>query len=148
MDPRFKKLYWQATALLLATHLAGLAWGLPLAMALTLVQTVHFLGLRRDALAFEVQVRAGYLALLLIGTLPGCWPIHIIQFVGVNALMVADYCPLARLLALAPWNRRRPLTRALVRQVILLPPVRGSILDAVHGTPVPADGTFGRASNS
>jgi hypothetical protein len=131
MDPRIKKLYWQITALLLAAHFAGWAAGLPFAICLTLLQTAHFAWRRRDPLAFEVQVRAGYLVLLLAGTLPGCWPLHVIQFVGVNAFIVAEYCPLARLLALAPWNRRRRLTWALLRQVILAPPVRGSILDAV-----------------
>lgn len=131
MDPRVKKLYWQITALLLAAHFAGWLPALALAMALTLVQVGHFGWYRRDLLAFEVQVRAAYLGLLLVGTLPGCWPLHVIQFVGVNALLVAEYCPLARMLALAPWNRTQPLTPALLRQALLTPPVRGSILDAL-----------------
>jgi hypothetical protein len=132
MDIRVKKLYWQITALLLVSHFAGWLAGLPLAMALTLLQLGHFGWYRRDLLAFEVQVRAAYLALLLVGTLPGCWPLHVIQFIGVNAFLVADYCPLARLLALAPWNRRQPFTLALLRQAFLSPPVRGSILDVVN----------------
>lgn len=132
MDPRIKKLYWQITALLLAAHFAGWGGGLPLAMGLTLLQVVHFGWYRRDLLAFEVQVRMGYLGLLLAGTLPGCWPLHVIQFVGVNLFVVAEYCPLARLLALAPWNRGQPLTLALLRRVFLSPPVHGSILDAVR----------------
>jgi hypothetical protein len=133
MDVRVKKLYWQITALLLASHFAGWVAGLPLAMALTLLQVGHFGWSRRDLLAFEVQVRAAYLGLLLAGTLPGCWPIHVIQFIGVNAFLVAEYCPLARLLALAPWNRRQPLTPALLRKAFLSAPVRGSILDVVNG---------------
>ena len=138
MDPRVKKLYWQITALLLAAHFALWAPALPLAMALTLVQVGHFGWHRRDLLAFEVQVRAGYLCLLLVGTLPGCWPLHVIQFIGVNALLVADYCPLARFLALAPWNRSQPLTTALLRRAFLTPPVSGSILDALGEGPAPA----------
>jgi hypothetical protein len=132
MDLRIKKLYWQITALLLAAHFAGWSAGLPLAMALTLLQVGHFGWYRRDLLAFEVQVRAGYLGFLLAGTLPGCWPLHVIQFVGVNAFVVAEYCLMARLLALAPWNRSRPLTAALLRLALLSPPVRGSIVDAVN----------------
>ena len=111
MDPRIKRLYWQLTALLLAAHFAGY---------------------RRDLLAFEVQVRAAYLALLLAGVLPGCWPLHAIQFVGVNAMLVFDYCLLARLLSLAPWNRGGPLTRVLLRRAFLSAPVHGSILDALR----------------
>lgn len=137
MDARIKQLYWQTTALLLATHFAGWAAGLPLAMALTLWQAVHFGWRRRDPLAFEVQVRVAYLGLLLVGTLPACWPLHVIQFIGVNASVVVDYCLLARLLALAPWNRSQPLTTALLRQVVFSPPVRGSIRDAINGAAVP-----------
>jgi hypothetical protein len=133
MDMRVKKLYWQITALLLASHFAGWLAGLPLAMALTLLQVVHFGWYRRDLLAFEVQVRAAYLGLLLMGSLPGCWPVHVVQFIGVNAFLVADYCPLARLLALAPWNRSQILTLALLRRAFMSPPVRGSILDVVNG---------------
>jgi hypothetical protein len=133
MDMRVKKLYWQITALLLASHFAGWLAGLPLAMALTLLQVVHFGWYRRDLLAFEVQVRAAYLGLLLMGSLPGCWPAHVVQFIGVNAFLVADYCPLARLLALAPWNRSQILTLALLRRAFMSPPVRGSILDVVNG---------------
>ena len=132
MDPRIKTLYWQITALLLATHFAGWAAGLPLAMALMLLQIGHFGWYRRNLLAFEVQVRAGYLGLLLVGTLPGCWPLLVALFAGVNVTVVTDYCLMARMLTLAPWNRSRPLTPALLREVFLSPPVSGSILDAVR----------------
>ena len=71
-------------------------------------------------------MRVAYLGLLLVGTLPACWPLHVIQFIGVNASVVVDYCLLARLLALAPWNRSQPLTTTLLRQVVFSPPVRGS----------------------
>jgi hypothetical protein len=132
MDSRIKRLYWQLTALLLAAHFAGWAAALPLAIALTLAQAAHFAGYRRDLLAFEVQLRAAYLGLLLAGILPGCWPLHVIQFVGVNAMLVFDYCLLARLLSLAPWNRGGRLTLALLRRTFLSAPVRGSILDALQ----------------
>ena len=43
MDPRIKRLYWQITALLLAAHFAGWAAAMPLSLALTALQTLHFL---------------------------------------------------------------------------------------------------------
>ncbi len=127
MDARIKRLYWQLTALSLAAHFASWRWGLPLAAALTAVQVAHVLALRRSLRALDVQVRIGYLALLGVGTLPGAWPLHVVQFVGVNAVLVVDYCLLARLLTLLPWNRRLPLSAALVRRVLLMPPAPGAI---------------------
>ncbi len=122
-----KRLYWQLTALLLATHVLLAPSALALAIALNAIQVVHVALRRRGVRALDVQVRVAFLGLLLIGTLPGLWPIHVVQFVGVNALLVADYCLLARLLTLLPWNRPRPLSVALVRDVLLAPPAPGPI---------------------
>jgi hypothetical protein len=127
MDDRLKRLYWQLTALLLAAHFGGWAGGLPLAVALNLLQTLHFIWARRGLRAFDVQVRLGYLGLLLLGLLGPLWPIHVVQFVGVNAMLLADYCLLARLLVLLPWNRAVPLTPGLVRWALTAPPAAGSI---------------------
>lgn len=127
MDPRIKRLYWQVTALLLAAHFAGWAGGLPLAMTLTAAQVLHFAAFRRNLHALDVQVRIGYLGLLLLGSVGPLWPIHLVQFVGVNAMLVADYCPLARLLVLLPWNRGVPLSAQLVRQALCTPPAPGAI---------------------
>ncbi|MCU0963736.1 MAG: hypothetical protein MUF08_01445 [Burkholderiaceae bacterium] len=131
MDPRLKRLYWQATALLLATHLSGWAPGLALAVALNAVQAAHFALHRRSLQAFDVQVRIGYLALLLIGSVGPLWPIHVVQFVGVNAMLVADYCLLARLLVLLPWNRRTRFSPSLLRWALCSPAMPGAITDRV-----------------
>lgn len=128
MDARLKRLYWQATALLLAAHFAGWAAALPLVLALNLLQALHFAAARRSLRAFDVQVRVAYLMLLVVGTAGPLWPIHWIQFVGVNALLVADYCPLARLLVLLPWNRQVPLSPALLRWLVFSPPAPGAIV--------------------
>jgi hypothetical protein len=127
MDSRIKRLYWQVTALLLAAHFAGLAVALPLAITLTAVQVLHFSAFRRNLAALDVQVRIGYLGLLLLGKVWLLWPIHAVQFLGVNALLVADYCLLARLLVLLPWNRGVPLSARLVRQALFSAPAPGAI---------------------
>lgn len=127
MDPRVKRLYWQVTALLLAAHFAGWAGGLPIAIALTSWQVLHFSAFRRTPRALDVQVRIGYAGLLMLGSVGPLWPIHLVQFVGVNALLVVDYCLLARLLVLLPWNRGVPLSARLVRQALFTPPVPGAI---------------------
>lgn len=127
MHSKLKRLYWQLTALLLAAHFAGWAHGLSLAIALTAWQTVHLAVLRRRLDALDVQVRIGYLGLLMLGSVDPLWPIHAVQFVGVNALLVTDYCLLARLLVLAPWNRMDPLTVPLVCRALLTPPAPQAI---------------------
>jgi len=125
--------YWLITDGLLIAKLSGWAWGLPLLIALTAVQAVHFLLLERRIMAFPVQVRLGYL-LLLVG---GAWPplrfIHWLQLAGTTAVVAVGYCPLARMLALMPWNRREPLTLSLIWWTITAPPVTGSILNARAG---------------
>jgi hypothetical protein len=127
MHPRIKRLYWQVTALLLAAHFAGWAGGLPLAIALTAAQVLHFIAFRRTLRALDVQVRIGYVGLLMLGSVGPMWPVHLVQFVGVNALLVADYCLLARLLVLLPWNRGVPLSTRIVQQALCTPPAPGAI---------------------
>jgi hypothetical protein len=129
MNTRIRRLYWQLTALGLACHFAGWPAALPLVLVLNGVQVVHVLAWRRSLRPLDAQVRVGFLALLLIGTAGPLWPVHVVQFVGVNALLVADYCPLARLLMLLPWNRPVPLSWPLARWLLLSPPLPGSIAE-------------------
>jgi hypothetical protein len=89
-------------------------------------------------------VRAACLALLVAGLWPPLALLHVLQCIGVWTNVVADYCPLARLLSLAPWHRREPLAWATLRWTLLSPPAPGSILErrarALHGhaaAPVP-----------
>ena len=131
MSAHVRRIYWQATALLLAAHFAGWAPALALAILLTAVQSVHCAVQGRSLRAFAVQVRVGYLALLLLGLWPPLAALHVVQFAGVNALLTVDYCPLARLLVLAPWNRSVPFSGALVCWGLLSPPAPGAIVDRV-----------------
>ena len=125
--------YWLATAVLLAAYLAaGLRATIFAAIALTAVQLVHFAARERELAAFPVQVRAAYVGLLMLGLYPPLVFIHWIQLVGTWAMVLVGYCPLARMLSLLPWNRRQPLSAALVRRTFLSPPVRGSIVDAIN----------------
>ena len=82
-----------------------------------------------------MQVRAAYLVLLLLAGWPPFRWLLFLLLAGLLTRVVFDYCLLARLLSLMPWNRKRPLTLALVRATFLSRPVRGSILDqpAIRG---------------
>ena len=123
--------YWLVTDGLLIGALAGWRWGLYPAIALTVVQTVHYLVRERRIAAFPVQVRLGYLLLLVLGMYPPLAFIHWIQLAGTTAVVTVGYCPLARIMVLMPWNRSRPLTVALAWNTIISSPVAGSILE-VH----------------
>jgi len=122
--------YWLATTLLLAVSFAGIGPALPLALALTGVQAVHFGFRDRSPVAFPVQVRIAYLGLLALGLWPPLRWVHAVQLVGTSAMVLAGYCLLARLLSLMPWNRRQPLTPRLVAVTLFSRPVKGSILGA------------------
>jgi hypothetical protein len=139
MNKAVVRLYWQLTALLLAARFAGWNSGLPLVLLLNLGQSLHFIAWRRSLRAFDVQVRLAYLAMLIVGSIGRLWPILLIQFLGVNALLVADYCPLARMLVLLPWNRRVPLTAALLRWLVLSPPAPGAITARTPGAWTPSE---------
>jgi hypothetical protein len=120
---------WLAIVGLLSAGLLGLGPALVVAIGLSAVQTAHCAIRIGSPMAFPVQVRAGYLALLVVG----CWPplsaLHWIQAVGGWTMLLADYCLLARCLSLAPWNRRSPLSGALLVATFLSPPTPGCFLD-------------------
>ncbi len=120
---------WVAIVASLSASLLGLRPALQLAIALSALQTLHCAIRTGSPVAFPVQVRAGYLAMLVAG----CWPplsfLHWIQAIGGWTMIVADYCFLARCLSLAPWNRRGPLSGAVVRATFLSPPTPGCFMD-------------------
>lgn len=126
-----QRLYWQLSALLLSAHFAGASLAVEAAIVLCTAQALDMAHQRRSLSAFPVQVRLAYLGLLGLGLWPPLALLHVLQFVGVNAMLVADYCPLARLLVLMPWNRRVSLSLALLRWVVFAPPAPGAIVDRV-----------------
>lgn len=115
--------YWLATLPLLVAAAAGGARSLfaPL-IGFVLWQGLHFRRRSGALTAPPVQTRLAYAGLLLAGLWPPLAFVHWIQIAGTTAMVIAGYCPLARLLSLMPWNRREPLTLALVRRTVLASP--------------------------
>lgn len=117
---------WLVTIAGLAAARLGWSWGVPIALGVT---SAHALVLAiAGGKAFAVQVRALYVLALLVGPPSLQW----VAIAGTLVLLVFDYCIVARFLALMPWNRRQPLTLALVRTVIASPPTKGSILAIIN----------------
>ncbi len=123
--------YWLVTLLLLTGALAGWPLGFIPVIGFTVLQNLHFLVREGSVKAFPVQVRIGYLAWMVAGLWGPLGFLHWIQFAGTLAAILVDYCPMARMVSLMPWNRRLPLTPGLVMKTFLSKPVSGSILDTV-----------------
>ena len=121
--------YWVATTVLLTAGVAGWPAGAPAAIAVVLAQLGHFLWRERDAASLTMQVRGLFLAALLLGLWPPLAALHLLAAAGVWANVVFGYCLAARMLSLAPWNRRAPLTAKLVAWTFLSPPTTGSIVE-------------------
>lgn len=123
---------WAIVVLLLATGLIFWPPALWAAIGFTTVYNLCFMYLTPKPQHFSLQVRFVYLGLLLLGQLPYCSLINWVQLFGTTALITVDYCPLARLLSLAPWNRNRALSLALVKTVLFSPPIPGSFIQVVN----------------
>jgi len=128
MTERTVTTYWIAIAACLAAGLFLWPPALFLAMAVTLVNCIHSLRHASGVTAFPMQVRIGFLGLLLFGQLPYLGWVNWVQMAGITALLTVGYCPLARILSLMPWNRTRPMSWNLFVTAIFSPPVEGSIL--------------------
>lgn len=121
--------YWVLTVVLLYVGVGGYEPAFLAAIALSCVQVVHFQMREGSVAAFPVQVRIGFLLWLVIAQVPSLQWLYWVPVLGTTASVLFDYCPLARALSLAPWNRREPLSRALIKRTVLSAPVHGSILD-------------------
>lgn len=123
--------YWAVLDLLLIAGLAGVSVAFFLAIAVSLVQLVHFRWREGRFSAFSVQVRLVYAAVLLLA---GWGPMHWLFWVpatGTFLVVVFGYCVLARTLSLLPWNSREPFSWRLVWRTFSAPPVKGNVLQGL-----------------
>jgi hypothetical protein len=124
--------YWFGTACLLGAALAGWVPGLALAVAFLAFQLAHYLRRERSLRALPVQTRLVYLALLAAGMWPPLGFLHALQLAGTGVTLAFDYCVLARMVSLLPWNRARPLTFERVWRTFATGPVSGSVLHVLE----------------
>ena len=106
---------WAVTAALLAVGVLGFSAGFVAAIVLSVAQTVIF-GLRTRSLRdFPVQIRIAYSLLLIACYLPAMRWLYWLPTVGTFALILFGYCFAARVLSLAPWNRKETICRRISR---------------------------------
>jgi hypothetical protein len=113
---------WLVTAGLLLAYLGGKPAALVLAALLTAGRAAYQATQLRRGGALATQVRALALVVMLLGSVPGLRWLLLVQLAAMSMLIAFDYCVAARLLALLPWNRSRPLTAVLLREALLTPP--------------------------
>jgi len=123
--------YWLVTVGLLTAGVSGWPTGFLLAIGLTVFQLIHFTIRERSITAFPIQVRLGYLLLLLIA-----WPeklqlIYWIPMIGTWAQVLFGYCTMARTVSLLPWNRKVAFSFNLLKRTFFSAPVRGNILQGL-----------------
>ena len=82
--------------------------------------------LRFRVSAFPAQVRIAYCIWVVVGTYaPYMVILMYITTIGLATNLFANYCPLARMMYLFPWNREETFSLNLVARVFLSPPVAG-----------------------
>ena len=123
--------YWLVTVGFLTAGVSGWQTGFLLAIGLTVFQLIHFIIRERSMTAFPIQVRCGYLLLLLIALPQQLQLIYWIPTIGTWAQILFGYCTMARMVSLLPWNRKQPFSFALLEQTFLSAPVRGNILQGL-----------------
>lgn len=123
--------YWLVTVGFLTAGVSVWPTGFLLAIGLTVFQLIHFTLRERSMTAFPIQVRLGYLLLLLIALPENLQVIYWIPTIGTWAQVQFGYCPMARMVSLLPWNRKEAFSLGLLKRTFLSAPVRGNILQGL-----------------
>ncbi len=119
--------YWLITDVLLIMEVSIGANGLALAIALTLVQVVHFYRIEGAVNGFATQVRIAYLLLLVLALWQPLYELLYLVIIGTSAMVLVNYCFLARFMSLMPWNHDQAYSWAMMRDTFFSKPVTGSV---------------------
>lgn len=119
--------YWAITDFLLIMGVFYDPIALQAAIALNVLQVIHFYLRTPQISNFAVQVRIAYLLLLIIALYPPLYFIFYLQIIGTTAMILANYCFLARFMSLMPWNMAESYSFVLVRNTFFSKPVAGSV---------------------
>lgn len=123
--------YWAATTLLLTGVVAGNNESLHAVIILNAVQVIHFILREKSLTAFPVQVRIAYFGLLFLAQAPWMFWIFWWQLIGTAAMVLFDYCFLARCMSLMPWNKTEDYSMELVKRTFVSAPVKGNVLQGL-----------------
>jgi len=125
--------YWLVSACLFTLGVSGNTTGFILAIGLTAFQLIHFLIRERSIKSFSVQVRIGYLLLLLVALPKPLQLVYWIPTIGTWAQIMFGYCAMARYVSLLPWNRSEKFSLGLLNNTFFSRLVRGSVKQGFAG---------------
>ncbi|RDH82294.1 MAG: hypothetical protein DIZ80_08315 [endosymbiont of Galathealinum brachiosum] len=123
--------YWAVTTLLLMGVVSGNQQSLYVVIVLNFIQVLHFILREKSLVAFPVQVRLTYFSLLIIAQLPFMFWVYWWQLIGTAAMVLFEYCFLARCMSLMAWNRNEEFTFFLLKKTFLSAPVKGNVLQGL-----------------
>lgn len=129
---------WAVTAPLLLAGALGVGWGVPLALALCALGTIGY-GLSLGSIRpYRIQVRLGFMAVVLVSQVPGLGGLLWIPVLGTTTQVLFGYCPMVRMLDLMPWNRGgAPGLRDVLETIVRPPGDEGLLSFLWTGRPVP-----------
>ena len=119
--------YWAITDVLLIAGVAGMPYGIEAAIVFNVIQVIHFYTRTSSLSAFPVQVRLAYMALLIVALYPPLFFLYYLIILGTSAMVLFDYCFLARFMSLMPWNHQHRFSVGLLRETFFTKPVDGSV---------------------
>lgn len=120
-------IYWAITDILLIMAVTEWPKAYTVAIGLTLFQIGHFYRDTPQLMSFPVQVRVAYLLLLIVALWsPLSWVVYPV-ILGTTAMVLFDYCFLARFMSLMPWNHQQPFSFNLIFKTFFSKPVAGSV---------------------
>lgn len=125
------KTYWAITTLLLIGVVSGIEYSYASVVVLNTVQVIHFALREKNLTAFPVEVRSVYLGLLILSQAPYMIWILWWQLIGTAAMVLYNYCFLARLLSLSPWRKSEDYSLELVKRTFFSAPVEGSVMQGL-----------------
>lgn len=119
--------YWAITDILLIIGITIEPQALYWVIFFNIIQVIHFYWLTPQIKNFAVQVRIAYLFLLIIALYPPLFFVFYLQIIGTTAMVLGNYCFLARFMSLMPWNSTKPFNLTLVKDTFFSKPVNGSV---------------------
>ncbi|WEJ63314.1 hypothetical protein [Thiomicrorhabdus lithotrophica] len=123
--------YWAITDILLIVGVTIDPQFLYWAIAFNIIQVFHFYWLTPQVNNFAVQVRIAYLLLLIVALYPPLFFIFYLQIIGTTAMVLGNYCFLARLMSLMPWNNTKDFSLDLIKETFFSKPVNGSVQHSI-----------------
>ncbi|WP_137701649.1 hypothetical protein [Marimonas lutisalis] len=97
--------FWAVIGATIGLGLIGMDWGYTVALVVSIANLGYFIVRDQSLVSFPVQVRAVWVAFMLVAMLPAMGWFYFLLFVGMILVVFFDRCGIARVFILMPWNK-------------------------------------------